>query len=82
MLRYRLLKQQEVEREGVSDAWTTRLPNQIVGEIASQQGFGGEGGRGRDGRRRRRRKRKMGVRHCVRRQCEVGEWGHPETRRD
>ena len=32
-LRYRLLKQQQVEREGVSDAWTTRLPNQIVGEI-------------------------------------------------
>ena len=49
-LRYRLLKQQEVEREGVSDAWTTRLPNQIVGEIASQQ-RGGEGmgeGKGRE----------------------------------
>lgn len=33
-LRYRLLRQQMVERGGVSDVWTTRLPNQIVGEIA------------------------------------------------
>merc|ERR1719326_1280296 len=30
-LRYRLLKQRQLERSGVSDAWTTRLPNQIVG---------------------------------------------------
>ena len=34
-LRYRLLKQREIERTGVSDDWTTRLPNQIVGELCS-----------------------------------------------
>ena len=35
-LRYRLLKQQQLERAGLSDAWTTRLPNQIVGEICGR----------------------------------------------
>ena len=32
-LRYRLLLQRRREREGLSDAWTTRLPNQLVREI-------------------------------------------------
>ena len=32
-LRYRLLKQQALERSGVSDAWTTRLPNQLVADL-------------------------------------------------
>ena len=32
-LRYRLLKQRQLERGGLSDEWTTRLPNQLVGEM-------------------------------------------------
>lgn len=32
---YRLLLQRQLERAGMSDAWTTRLPNQIVRALSS-----------------------------------------------
>ena len=33
--RYRLFRQRQVERGGVSDAWTTRLPNQLVDDMST-----------------------------------------------
>jgi len=36
-LRYRLLKQRQLERAGVDEAWTTRLPNQLVGDLVRRR---------------------------------------------
>mmetsp|Transcript_46159 Transcript_46159/g.128625 ORF Transcript_46159/g.128625 Transcript_46159/m.128625 type:complete len:813 (+) Transcript_46159:2472-4910(+) len=33
--RYRLLRQRQVENQGVSDEWTTRLPNELVRDLSS-----------------------------------------------
>jgi len=33
--RYRLLRQRQLERGGVSDEWTTRLPNQLINDMSA-----------------------------------------------
>mmetsp|Transcript_7727 Transcript_7727/g.14072 ORF Transcript_7727/g.14072 Transcript_7727/m.14072 type:complete len:172 (+) Transcript_7727:66-581(+) len=33
--RYRLLRQRQLEKAGVSDEWTTRLPNQLINDMST-----------------------------------------------